>query len=98
MNNNLYFTRNTYDTDVFNYTLINLTNINNNVNITIFSILLSGMAYTSDVFFPSNDAIQLLGLNNIKTCSNAFHKPMPVFHMTIKSIFPIPIPFADYLG
>ena len=88
MNNNLYFRRNTYNTNVFNYTLIHLTDLNNNVNTTIFSVLVSGMAYTPDVFFPSNDAIQLLGPNNIKNYSNVFHKPMPIFHTTIKAFFP----------
>ena len=82
MNNNLYFRRNTYNT------LLNLTNLNNNVNTTIFSILVSGMAYTPDVFFPSNDAIQSLYLNNIENYSSVFDKPMPVFHMTIRAFFP----------
>ena len=66
MNNNLYFRINTYYTNVFSYTFIYLTNLNNNVNTTIFSILVSEMAYTSDAFFPSDDALQSLYLSNIK--------------------------------
>ena len=49
-------------------------------------------------FFPSNDAIQLFGLNNIKNNSNVFHKPMPVFHMTIKAFFPFLFLFLITLG
>ena len=63
-----------------------------------FSILVSGMAYTSDVFFASNDTIQLLGLNNIKNYSIVFHKPMPVFRMTIKAFFPFLFLFLITLG
>ena len=98
MNNNLYIRRNIYNTKVFNYTLINLTNLNNNVNTTIFSILMSRMAYTSDVFFPPDDAIQPLYLNNIKNYSNVFHKSMPIFHMTIEAFFPFLFLFQITLG
>ena len=53
------------------------------VNITIFPILVSGMAYTSDDSFPSNDATQSFNLNNV------LHKPVPVTHVKIKAFFPI---------
>ena len=83
---------------LFNYTLMNLTNLNKNVDSTIPSILPSGMAYTSDVFFLSNDVFQLFGLNNIKNHSNVFHKPRPVFLMTIKAFFPFLFIFLITLG
>ena len=98
VNNNLYFRRNTCNTNVFNYILINLTNLGNNVNTTIFSILVSVMAYTSDVFFPSNEAIQSLHLSNIKDCNNVFHTSLPVFHMTTKASFPLLFLFLTTLG
>ena len=56
------------------------------------------MVYRSDVFFPSNDAIQLLYLNNIKNYSNVFHKPVPIFYMTIKAFFPLVFLFLTTLG
>ena len=56
------------------------------------------MAYTSDVFFPSNDAIQSLYLNSIKNYNNVFHKTVSVFHTTIKAFFPLLFLFLTTLG
>ena len=79
----MYILEETRDTNVFNYTLINFTNFNNNVNTTIFPIPVLGMAYTSDDSFSSNDATQSFNLNN------ALHKPVFVSHMNIKAFFPV---------
>ena len=63
----------------------------------IFSILVSGMAYTSDIFFPSSDAVQSLYLNNIKNCK-VFHQPVPILHMTMKAFSPLLFLFLTTLG
>ena len=79
---------------VFNYTLINFTNYNNNlkVNTTIFSTLVVRMAYRSDGSFPSNDATQWFNLNNV------LHKSVPVSHINKKAFFPVFFLFVITLG
>ena len=72
-----------FNTNAFNYTLINFSNFNNKVNTTIFPTLVLRMAYRSDDSLPSNDATQWLNLNNV------LHKPVTVSHMNIKAFFPV---------
>ena len=90
-NNNLDFKRNTCNT-VFNNTFLNIINFNTNVDTKILPILVSGVAYTLDDSFPSNNATRSLNLKNV------LHKPVPVFYMNIKAFFPVFFLFLLTLG
>ena len=90
-NNNLDFKRNTCNT-VFNNTFLNIINFNTNVDTKILPILVSGVAYTLDDSFPSNNATRSLNLKNV------LHKPVQVFYMNIKAFFPVFFLFLLTLG
>ena len=90
-NNNLDFKRNTCNI-VFNNTFLNIINFNTNVDTKILPILVSGVAYTLDDSFPSNNATRSLNLKNV------LHKPVPVFYMSIKAFFPVFFLFLLTLG
>ena len=53
---------------------------------------MSGVAYTLDDSFPSNNATRSLNLKNV------LHKPVPVFYMNIKAFFPVFYLFLLTLG